>query len=168
MVEAFSSNTGHKWLVLKPNQSLTTEQFLRFLCTTFGISLTVITTCFYWGVWAVVPFATLEFLGLGCAFLWVRWQQGYREVLTISDDIISLESGIGRPTFEWCSIAKGFRVLVKYSHSGRQLTLYACNFDSVLEIGRCLNCREKKLLVDQFRTLGVRIQYSGPPACVEF
>ncbi len=169
MVEAFNLANGGNQIVLSPNQSLSSEQVLRALCTLVGMSMVVAVTFLALGVWTIIPFTLLEIIALGAAFYWVRWRQGYREVLTIDANNVRLEAGIGQPTISWAAVDHGFQLLVDQAPSWpRQISLYLCSASGFIEIGRCLNMRDKKLLVNKLRTIGVRVRHAGPLVCVEF
>ncbi len=168
MVNTFIASSGIKTLVLKPNQSMSNEQAWHFLITLFGISLVIGVTCLYWGAWMVLPFSIFECLLLAATFYWVRWQQGYREILVLTPEAVMLKSGIGKPTFSWHSMSSGFRLMIDDTRPGHRLHLYLCGSDGVLEVGRCLNTSDKKLFIENLRKFGVRVQNSGPLTCVEF
>ncbi|MEM1112109.1 MAG: DUF2244 domain-containing protein [Pseudomonadota bacterium] len=84
-------------IVARPNQSAnwrTNQLLLLALCVpslgaAIGFSLM--------GAWPILPFAGLEMLSLGAALYYVSWKLQYRQVITVSEDSVSIDKGYYAP-----------------------------------------------------------------------
>lgn len=88
-------------LVIQPNASLSLEWagvFFASMCiASFGIA-----GLFAWqGYWMVLPFAGLEMAALAAGLYWSLRANVYREVISITDDHVVVETGRQGPEQRW-------------------------------------------------------------------
>lgn len=93
--------TGENIVVLKPNCSLSRPQAVALLaaCALLmgGIGLVFAAL----GAWLVLPFSGLEWLLLAYCLRWSRIQSAQREVITISDAVVSVEQSLIAQTIKF-------------------------------------------------------------------
>jgi uncharacterized membrane protein len=80
-------------LVIEPNCSLTWRQSMAFMTGISVLLLSVATVFALKGYWLIFPFAGLELLGLGVGFYLVGHAGRRRQVITITDRLVTVEKG---------------------------------------------------------------------------
>jgi uncharacterized membrane protein len=81
---------------LRRNCSITPRQFFIFYCSLVAISLAVATFSAVLGAWTVLPFAGIELIGVGVAFLtYARHATDY-ECIAITSEHLLIESALGQ------------------------------------------------------------------------
>ena len=90
-----ATQTGQ--IVLRPNASGTWRFNLYLLYTLMIVSGTVSIGFLFAGAWMILPFSIIEMGALaGCMFYCNR-QCNRQEVITVSDDLVSIEQGVRQP-----------------------------------------------------------------------
>ncbi len=84
--------------VIMPNGSMSPR-----LGVWFFASLAIVTGALaagFWmlGAWLIAPFSGLELVALGAALIYIEKQNQYREVISVTEELIRVESGVGQPT----------------------------------------------------------------------
>lgn len=110
------------------------------------------------GAWPILPFAGLELLSLGAALYYVNWKLQYRHVITLSDDMVSIDKGFYAPTRSWRMPRAGAAISVtaeEHPWEGPKLSLHS---DEVwVRIGEFLSREDSlSLLALLRRELSVR------------
>ncbi len=122
------------------------------------VSVTLILTLVFvlgWGMWPVLVFALLEFLGLGACLFVLRRMSRYREVIRIEGDRVRLERGYGRPetvvefTRYW---TRTVRTALPEAGGGRT-RLWLTEKQRGCEIGACLSEEERGALARRLTVL---------------
>lgn len=136
--------------VIQPNRSMSWRGLLYAYIGIGAVTLSVGIWWFFAGLPLVLPFSGLEMALLGAAFYLSAWRGGMREVITIDQSAVAVESGRTAPERreefhrQWAHVVlerpwNGWypsRLLIR-SH-GRQV-----------EIGRFLNEQERQGLAEQ-------------------
>ncbi|QQX86106.1 DUF2244 domain-containing protein [Cupriavidus necator] len=127
--------TPHDWL-MKRNCSLSPRQVGWFYLSILTVSL-VIALFFAWqGSWLVLPFASIELIGLGIALLvYARHATDYERV-SITDGMLVVETASGtkvtrqefNPRWVRVELGESFRALVTL-RSGRREVQVGCYVD---------------------------------------
>lgn len=101
MVNRQNQGDVPKRLVIQPNASLTrgwAVAFMLFMCTvSFGVAGVLALL----GYWVVLPFSALNMLALAAGLWWSMRDNAYREVISIDDDRVRVETGRGAPEQTW-------------------------------------------------------------------
>ncbi len=97
MIQELASEQRRHTVIIAPNQSMSWGGLLLAYTGIAGVTLSV--GIYFWahGFTLVLPFSGLELLALGAALYVTAWRGGRREVITISDDTICVESGRKKP-----------------------------------------------------------------------
>ncbi len=148
--QQIASNVRH--LALVPNCSLSWPQTQR-VGLVLGLPLMVVGTLFaYAGLWPVLPFMAATVLSLWAALYITNLRQRRREVLTITDSQVILQRGRRRPETEARYPRHGTRLVVRRGpRPGRARQLFLRCHGQEVEVGRALNCEDKRYFIDCFR-----------------
>ncbi|HYW93649.1 MAG TPA: DUF2244 domain-containing protein [Gammaproteobacteria bacterium] len=84
--------------VIMPNGSMSPRLGVWFFASL--ALLTGVLAAGFWlvGAWLIAPFSGLELAALGAALIYIEKQNQYREVVSVTEELIRVESGIGGPT----------------------------------------------------------------------
>ena len=130
--------------MVAPNRSMTWKALLLVFGGIAGVTLAV--GAYFWmqGFVLVLPFSGLEVLALGIALYISAWRGGAREVITITDDRVCVETGRSKPEqrhdFQryWTKV-----VLLRPWVAWHPSKLLLCSHGRELEVGRFLNEQER-------------------------
>jgi len=155
MVESgHDADTGENTIVLKPNGSLTRKQawILLLFC---GLLMGVVGGVFAaLGAWLVLPFSGAEWILLAyCLNLSLRQSQE-REVIIITDALVRVEKGRGRPSQTY-KFQRAW-VMLDWMQSpirGRPSRLALRLHGKEVEIGRFLVESERQALAKELKVL---------------
>jgi len=104
------------------------------------------------GYWPVLPFAGLEVIVLGIAFHCCQWRGQWREVVTVSDEVVSVEKGRQQPQERWeCPRAWARVVLERAPIAWYPRRLTVAFQGRRVEIGEFLNEEERSVLADELQ-----------------
>lgn len=91
------TNPIHR-IVIQPNCALSPSEGLLFFNVVAASSLSIAGVFVYLGFWPILPFAGVELALLGWG-LWTSFRRAdYREVISISEDRVIVERGVGSAT----------------------------------------------------------------------
>jgi len=139
-------------LVIAPNASLSVAQAQWFFIGMCLVSLSIAGFFAALGLWLVFPFAGLEMAALGTGLYMSLRENGYREVVSMSDDRIEIEAGLNRPERRW-----GFPRLLTRVHLAQSVyrngksRLLITRHGHGCELGRCLTQEEREEVADQLK-----------------
>ena len=151
--ELKASQDQRRTFVIAPNQSMSWKGLLLVFSGIAGVTLAV--GGYFWlrGFTLVLPFSGLEVLALGAALYITAWRGGAREVITITDDSVYLETGRARPVrrhdFQryWTKV-----VLRRPWVAWHPSKLLLCSHGREIEVGRFLNEEERRGLAKILRS----------------
>jgi uncharacterized membrane protein len=136
------------------NASLSLRQAVAFFAGTVVASLAI---ALYWaaqGYWPVLPFAGLELFALGLSLGLSLRRSGYRELITISNDEVSIERGTRQRQARERLPRRWLRVeLVHAGHPWYPSRLYLSSHGRCHEIGSVLVESERRGLARRLREL---------------
>lgn len=138
--------------VIAPNQSMSWNELLLAYGGVAGVTLAI--AVYFWarGLTLVLPFSGLELLALGAALYVTAWRGGAREVITITDDVVCVESGRKRPENRHQFQRHWTRIVLQHSWiAWRPSRLLVCSHGREIEIGRFLNEQERMGLAKVLR-----------------
>lgn len=147
------SQDQRRTFVIAPNQSMSGRELLLVFSGIAGVTLAI--GGYFWlrGFTLVLPFSGLEVLALGAALYITAWRGGAREVITITDDSISVETGRSGPEqrhdFQryWTKVVLRRPWVAWYPSK-----LLLCSHGREIEVGRFLNEQERKGLAKILRS----------------
>ena len=147
------SQEQRRTFVVAPNQSMSGRELLLVFAGIAGVTLAI--GAYFWlqGFTLVLPFSGLEVLALGAALYITAWRGGAREVITITDDSIFVETGRRRPEqrhdFQryWTKVVLRRPWVAWYPSK-----LLLCSHGREIEVGRFLNEEERKGLAKILRS----------------
>lgn len=151
---------GTRRIVLKPNRSMTVVQ-ARILVTVVALAMGSIGLFFVsLGAWPVLPFSGAEWLALAyCLRLGLR-QSAKREVISVTEGFVRIESGQHRPerTHEfqraWVSLHR-----VRSKVPGHPSKLYFRLHGKSVEIGGFLVESEREMLALELQKVLPNFEY---------
>lgn len=131
--------------VIAPNQSMSWKELLLVYCGIAGVSLAIAVYFWVQGLTLVLPFSGLELLALGAALYITAWRGGAREVITITDDSVSVEAGRAGPEQRHDFQRYWTRVVLQRPWAAwHPSKLLLCSRGRELEVGRFLNEEERR------------------------
>jgi uncharacterized membrane protein len=141
-------------ILVSANCSLTPKMALVFFVGVATGSLSVALYFVWHGFWPVLPFAGLELACLGAA-LWISQRRGrYREIISVFEDRVRVEKGVGRPEEVFEAPRTWVRLVEEQGpgrgHPGR---LYLSSHGKRVEIGTPLVQEERETLGRRVREL---------------
>lgn len=141
-------------IVLRPNRSWTWRANLLFLGVLAAVSLSIGTTFLLNGYWMILPFSLLE-LGALAFCLWYCVRMTHRqEVLTFSDDELTIEAGIDAPQTRRVFKRLFARFFVRRPrHPWYRTRIAVRSHGEEVTIGDFLNHDDKKDLVRALRRM---------------
>lgn len=130
--------------VIRPNHSLTWHEARVVLAGIAAVGLIIGTAFCSVGLPFVLPFSGLEVLGLAAAFYYCQWRAMSREVVSIDEKQVTVESGRTRPATAHAFQRAWVRVVLDRSRDGWYPSrLKLCSHGRELEIGGFLNEDER-------------------------
>lgn len=149
-----SAGGGPHVIVVRPNDSLGGRGRIGLFLLIAVSALTVAALPTARGFWPVMVFAGLELLAFGACLWWVQSRGRYREVITLDDDHVRVESGYYRPQREWCFHREWVRiVMIPPERRNHDLRLFLREGREQCEIGRCLSEGDRTALGERLKGL---------------
>ena len=138
--------------MVMPNKVMPWHQLVYIYSIIAGFTLGVALGFFFQGLILILPFAGLELLALGVVLYISAWRGGVREVISITDDKIKVESGRDVPETS-CEFNKVWaQVVLEHSwHNWYPSKLYIRSHGRQIEVGRFLNEEERRGLAKELR-----------------
>ena len=139
-------------LVVRPNCSLSWRGAITFYLCMCLVSLTIAGLFAAAGAWLVLPFAGLELLALGAALYVVALRADSREVIAIRGDTVEVQRGRHAPVERWSFQRCWVQVrLSRPRRNGYPWRVVLRGSGHELEVGRCLNDAERRLLANELQ-----------------
>lgn len=139
-------------LVVRPNCSLSWRGTVTFYLGMCLVSLTIAGLFAAAGAWLVLPFAGIELLALGGALYVVALRADSREVIAIRGDTVEVQRGRYAPAERWSFQRCWVQVILRVPRrSGYPCRLVLRGNGHELEVGRCLDDAERRLLANELR-----------------
>jgi uncharacterized membrane protein len=140
------SGKGCRW-VIRPNRSLSWSGAVRVYLFVTSCLLGIGMVFAIQGYWPVLPFAGLEVIVLGAAFYLCLSRSQMREVVTVNDDVVTVEKGRRRPEEHWECPRAWARVMIERSPLAWYPSRLSVAFQGRrVEIGRFLNEMDRQHL----------------------
>ena len=106
------------------------------------------------GMWLILPFAGLEIIALTLALYFCCLRCSYREVITIDDEKLFVETGRYKPKEKWQFERAWLQLVLKKStFIGYPSQLLIRSKGRQIEIGKCLTNKERKSLAESLVTV---------------
>ena len=155
MIEELGAACGpRRVFVITPNRSMSWNELLLAYSAIAAVSLGIAFWFQNLGLTLVLPFSGLELLALGAALYITAWRGGAREVITITDDTIRVESGRNKPQRRHDFQRPWTRVVLRKSAASRRPgRLLLCCRDQEVEVGGFLNEQERAGLAKTLNAL---------------
>lgn len=142
-------STGH--IVVRPNRSLSWRGNQIVIASIAVVSLLIAGGFASLGYWMMLPFAGLELAALTAGLYVCARRLGHCEVIDVSGDKVSVESGYRRPQ-QRVEMLRAW-VRVAWESRGHRSGLFLRSQGREVEVGACLSEEEKRLLERQLRAL---------------
>ncbi len=131
--------------VVQPNQAMSWRALLLVYLGIAIFSMTIAISFYVIGLTLILPFSGLEVLALGAALYVCAWRGGVREVITINDDMITVESGRDAPDTRHVFQRAWAKVVLERSwNSWYPSRLLIRSHGREVEIGQFLNEQERQ------------------------
>ena len=138
-----------KQFIVRRNQSLSWRGNKLFIYFMAAISFGIAGMFALQGLWLILPFAGLEILALTFALYVCSLRCRDQEVVTISDDVVTVEKGRHNPSEAWQFERAWLKLeLIKSPLQGHPSKLLMRCKGKETEIGRCLTNDERNSLSD--------------------
>ena len=164
-----SSRTATRLMIIaRPNQSATLNTNVQVLLALSIPVLGIAVVFALLGAWLILPFAGLELLALAAALYRVKWQQQYRQVITVSADSVWIDKGHHTLCQHWQFSRHSTGLTITTEHhpwDGPQLCVHDRN-ESVT-LGEFLNREDSLQLIDLLQR-DIRVRSSGARTLREF
>lgn len=135
--------------IVRRNQSLSWRGNKLFIYFMAAISFGIAGMFALQGPWLILPFAGLEILALTLGLYMCSLRGRDQEVVTIDDDLVTVEKGRKKPNEGWQFERAWLNLeLVKSPLQGYPTKLLIRSKGKETEIGRCLTNDERKSLSD--------------------
>ena len=136
--------------VITPNRAMPWHQLVWIYSIFAAFTLGIATGFFIKGLVLILPFAGLEILALGVVLYVSAWRGGVREVITITEDKVRVESGRSAPEYShefdlaWVQV-----VLERPWHNWYPSNLFLRSHGQQVQIGCFLNEEERQGLANE-------------------
>ncbi len=147
-------NSLENGFVIRPNRAMSWQAIVLVYLGIVVFSMSIAISFYAIGLTLILPFSGLELLALGIAFYVCALRGDDREVITISDNTVIVESGrhysATRQEFQrsWVNVA-----LERSWNSWYPSRLLIRSHGREVEIGRCLNEQERQGLAQELRNV---------------
>lgn len=139
-------------LVIAPNGSLTVPQAQWFFVGICVLTTVIASVLTLWGLWMVWPFAFLYMGMLGVGLFMSMRDNGYREIVSVYEDMIEVEAGRGRPERHWEFPRLLTQVQLRVGGSRNSPSrLLITRYGRGCELGRCLTDDERAEVASRIR-----------------
>lgn len=141
--------TGIQCLVVEPNRSMSWQTLVSLYLLMVFVSLVIGLAYFHIGLTLVLPFCGLEMLALGAALYVTSWRGSIREVITVDDDSVAVETGRDKPVKRYEFQRNWTQVVLERPHvSWHPSRLLIRSHGRQVEVGRFLNEEERRGLAE--------------------
>lgn len=145
-------STSSEKFVIRPNRSTTGKGIALLLLGVGTITIGVAVRFWLIGAWMVMPFAILEMLALGYAFVAVERKTRFCETIELDEETVSVVQKNWNATNEWKFPTYWVKVILDFDSSGWYASrLYLRSHGKLLEIGACLNEEVRQELTQHLR-----------------
>lgn len=150
-MQAAGAGAGRTFVVM-PNRAMSWRGLVDAYAGIAGAVLLI--AVFFWtkGLPLVLPFSGLELLLLGAVLYTTAWNSNWREVITVGDDVVSIETGRNGPVSH-CEFQRPWAKLILARSGGWYPSrLLIRSHGRQIEIGRFLNEQERQGLAEVLST----------------
>ena len=149
MISAVSGpDSSTQCLVIEPNRSMSWQTLVSLYLLMVFVSLVIGLAYFHIGLTLVLPFCGLEMLALGAALYVTSWRGSIREVVTVDEKSVAIESGRDKPTQRHEFQRPWTQVILQHSGGWYPSRLFIRSHGRQVEIGRFLNEEERRGLAE--------------------
>ena len=149
-------NTGEtdKGFIVMPNRAMPWHQIVWIYSIFASFTLGIATAFFFRGFVLILPFAGLELLALGVVLYISAWRGGIREVITVTENKVKVETGRNTPE-KSCEFDRSWSqvVLQRSWNNWYPSRLLIRSHGRQVEIGRFLNEEERTGLAMELRKI---------------
>ena len=139
--------TAEKQFIVRRNQSLSWRGNKLFIYFMAVVSFGIAGMFALHGLWLILPFAGLEILALTLGLYMCSLRCRDQEVVSISDEFVTVEKGRAKPSKEWKFERAWVNLeLVKSPHQSHPSKLLIRSKGKETEIGKCLTNDERNSL----------------------
>jgi uncharacterized membrane protein len=139
---------GDRTFVVMPNRSMSWRGLVGVYAGISAVGLLIAILFFIRGLTLVLPFSGLELLFLGAVFYITAWNSDWREVITVGDEVVSIETGRRGPVSHYEFQRRWARVILSRPGSWYPSRLLIRSHGRQIEIGQFLNEQERQGLAE--------------------
>ena len=156
MVESnldISKGQGH--IVVCPNMSGHWQTTKLFLWIISCLALFIATAFALLGLWVILPFAGLEVMALVSLMYWVAHRCRRKQVITLNNNRILVETGYTSPESSWESELFFTRLYIDKPpyRDGKPMKVFLRGKQQQFEVGEFLNEEDKNKLITELRSV---------------
>ena len=156
MVESnldISKGQGH--IVVCPNMSGHWQITKLFLWIISCLALFIATAFALLGLWVILPFAGIEVMALVSLMYWVAHRCRRKQVITLNNNRILVETGYTSPESSWESELFFTRLYIDKPpyRDGKPMKVFLRGKQQQFEVGEFLNEEDKNKLITELRSV---------------
>ena len=142
-------------IMVCPNMSGQWQTTKLFLWLISCLALFIATAFALLGLWMILPFAGIEIIALVSLVYWVAHQCRRKQIITISENRILVETGYTSPKTSWESEVFFTRLFIDKPpyRDGKPMKVFLRGKQQQLEIGEFLNEEDKHKLITELRSV---------------
>lgn len=159
MIYELDAEGGHRTFVVMPNRSMSWRELIGAYAGIAVVALAVAAYFYFQGLTLVLPFSGLELLFLAGVLYLTAWKSDWREVITIRDGVVSVETGRRGPESQFEFQREWVKLILARTGSWYPRRLLLRSHGRQVEIGRFLNEQEREGLAEMLaEALGQRLE----------
>lgn len=157
--EAEAAEEGSRTFVVMPNQSMSWPALVTAYAAIVVVGLAVAVYFYLKGLTLILPFSGLELLFLGAVLYITAWKSDWREVITVRDETVSVQTGRHGPESHFEFLRQWVKLIFVRSGGWYPGRLLLRSHGRQIEIGRFLNEEERHGLAEMLAVaLGRRLE----------
>ncbi len=150
---------GLRTFVVMPNRSMSWRSLIGAYTGIAAAALAVAIYFYLQGLTLVLPFSGLELLFLGAVLYITAWKSDWREVITVGDETISVQTGRYGPESHFEFQRQWAKLILARSRGWYPSRLLLRSHGRQIEIGSFLNEQERQGLAEMLAAaLGQRLE----------
>ena len=139
---------GGRTFVVMPNRSMSWYGLVGVYAGITTVGLLIAILFFSRGLTLILPFSGLELLFLGAVLYITAWNSDWREVITVGDEVVSIETGRRGPVSHYEFQRRWASVVLSRSRNWYPRRLLIRSHGKQIEVGRFLNEQEREGLAE--------------------
>ncbi|MEX2525566.1 MAG: DUF2244 domain-containing protein [Gammaproteobacteria bacterium] len=157
--ETEAAEEGSRTFVVMPNRSMSWPALVTAYVAIVVVALSVAIYFYTKGLTLILPFSGLELLFLGAVLYLTAWRSDWREVITVGEELISVQTGRHGPESHFEFQRQWVKLILAHAGGWYPGRLLLRSHGHQIEIGRFLNEQERQGLAEMLAAaMGQRLE----------